>query len=84
MLMAQEAKQDFILHFATIVFSSQYQGANYVSTHLIPDKNTRELRNNVNPTLSKKLKFHVFWTFYVPTKKLRKVGQKWSIMSLSM
>ena len=43
---------------------------------LIRDKNTRELRNNVNP-MSKKLKFSRFFlTFYVPTKKLgRKVGE---------
>ena len=51
---------------------------------LIRDKNTRELKNNVNP-VSKKVKiFTFFWTFYVPTKKLGKVGEKQSIMSLSM
>ena len=36
---------------------------------LIPDKNTHERRNNVNPT-SKKFNFSLFWTFYVPTKAL--------------
>ena len=28
--------------------------------------------------------FHIFWTFYVPTKNIGKVGEKQSIMSLSM
>ena len=50
---------------------------------LIPAKNTRKLRNNVNPK-SKKFNFYVFWTVYVPTKNLRKVGEKQSIMSLFM
>ena len=50
---------------------------------LKPDKNTRELKNNVNLT-SKKLIFYFFWTFYVPTKNLGKVGEKLSNMSLSM
>ena len=44
---------------------------------LIPDNNTRELRNHVNPT-NKKLVFHVFWTFYGPTKNLGKLGEKQS------
>ena len=51
---------------------------------LMPDKNTRELRNNVNPT-SKKLEmsgFHGVFMFW--KKNLRKVGEKRSIMSLSM
>ena len=40
---------------------------------VIPDKNTHELENNVNPT-SKKLKFpHFFKTFYVLTKHIGKV-----------
>ena len=51
---------------------------------LMPDKNSRELRNNVNPT-SKKVKiFTILDLFYVPTKNLGKVGEKQSIMSLSM
>ena len=49
----------------------------------IPDKNTRKLRNVINPT-SKKLKFSYFFSFYVPTKNLRKVGEKQSIMSMSI
>ena len=51
---------------------------------LMPDKNTRELRNYVNPT-SKKLEisdFHGVFMFW--QKNLRKVGEKRSIMSLSM
>ena len=51
---------------------------------LIADKNTRVLRNNVNPT-SKKFNFSRFFlSFYVPTKNLGKVGEKQSIMSMSM
>ena len=50
---------------------------------LKPNKNTRELKNNVNLTC-KKLNFLFFWTFYVPTKNLGKVGEKLSNMSLSM
>ena len=41
----------------------------------IPDKNTCELRNNVNPT-SKKLKISRFLDVYVPTKKHEKSGRK--------
>ena len=50
---------------------------------LIPDKNIRELENNVNPT-SKKLLFTNNLTFYVPTKNLGKMGETQSIISLSM
>ena len=51
---------------------------------LMPDKNTRELRNNVNPT-SKKLEISGFHgVFYVLIKTLRKVGETRSIMSLSV
>ena len=46
---------------------------------LMPDKNTHELRNNVNPT-SKKLEISGFHGVLT----LRKVGEKRSIMSLSM
>ena len=50
----------------------------------MPDKNTRELRNNVKTT-SKKLKNSVLYrVFRVLKKNLRKVGEKQSIMSLSM
>ena len=49
----------------------------------IPDKNTCELRNNVNPT-SKKFKFSHFLDFLYSDKNLGKVGEKQSIMSLSM
>ena len=65
-----------------------FPGNNKVQTMftpiLMPDKNTRELRNNVNPT-SKKLEISGFHgVFYVLTKTLRKVVEKRSIMSLSM
>ena len=49
----------------------------------IPDKQTHELRINVNP-MSKKLIFYFLFTFDVTTEKLEKVGEKQSIMSLSM
>ena len=65
-----------------------FPGNNKVQTTftpiLMPDKNTRELRNNVNPT-SKKIEISGFHGFlFVLTKTLRKVGEKRSIMSLSM
>ena len=65
-----------------------FRGNNKVQTMftpiLMPDKNTRELRNNLNPT-SKKLEISGFqWVFYVLTKTLQKVGEKRSIMSMSM
>ena len=51
---------------------------------LIPDKHTNELRINVNP-ISKKLKFLRFIDFFMfQQKKLGKVGEKRSIMSLFM
>ena len=61
MLMAQGAKQDYILHFTfKLMLQSWYPVNNKVQTKftpiLIPNKNTRELKNNVNP-MSKKLKF---------------------------
>ena len=42
---------------------------------LIPDKNTRELRNNVNPT-SKKFKFSPFLDFLCSDKEPWKSGRK--------
>ena len=61
-LMAQGAKQDFILHFATkLMLQSCFLVNNKVQTKLtpilVPDKNTHELGNNVNPT-SKSKNFH--------------------------
>ena len=50
---------------------------------LIPAKNTRELRNNVNST-SKKFIFSRILDFLCSDKKRRKVGEKQSIMSLSV
>ena len=51
---------------------------------VIRDKNTHELNINVNP-MSKKLKFsHFMDVLCSDKKKLRKVGEKQSIMSLSM
>ena len=57
-LMAQESKRDFILHFATqLILQSCFPVNNEVQTMftpiLIPDKNIRELRNNVNQTSKK-------------------------------
>ena len=57
-LMAQGAKQDFILHFATqLMLQSWFPLKNKVQTMftpiLIPNKNTRELRNNNNRTSKK-------------------------------
>ena len=76
MLMAQGAKQDFILYFATeFLLQSSFLVNNKVQTAftpiLKPDKNTCELGNNVNPT-GKKLQFSPFWTF----KKASKSGRK--------
>ena len=87
-LMAKGAKQGFILHFATLLMlQSCFLANNEVQTmftpNTIPDKNTREFRNNVNPT-NKKFNFSRFWTFYVLEKNLAKVGEKQSIMSVSM
>ena len=88
-LMAQVAKQDFILHFATkLMLQSCFPVNTEVQTMftpiLMPDKNSRELRNNVNPTSKKNKIFTILDLFYVPTKNLGKVGEKQSIMSLSM
>ena len=52
-ILAKGAKQDFILHFVTKLMPQSWFPVNYkVQTMLtpisIPDKNTRELRNNVN------------------------------------
>ena len=76
-LMAQGAKEDFIFHFATQLMLQSWFPVkkNKVQTTfsriLIPDKNTRELRNNVDPT-SKKLEFSRVLDFYALTKNLRK------------
>ena len=43
---------------------------------LIPNKNTRELRNNVNPALKSSIFYAFFFTFYVPTKKNLKKWEK--------
>ena len=52
-----------------------FPGNNKVQTMstpiLMPDKSTRELRNNVNPT-SKKLEISGFNEFYVLTKPFEK------------
>ena len=79
-LMAQGAKQDFILHFATqLMLKSWFPLKNKVQTMftpiLIPNKNTRELRNNINPT-SKMLEFSCFLDFLCSDKYLRKSGRK--------
>ena len=79
-LMAQEAKQDFILHFATqLMLQSWFPLKNKVQTTftpiLIPNKNTRELRNIINPT-SKKLEFSRFLDFLCSDKKPSKKWEK--------
>ena len=63
-LMSQGAKQEFILHIATkLMLQWCFPGTKKVQTLytpiLMPDKNTRELRNNVNQT-SKKLEISGF------------------------
>ena len=75
-LMAQGAKQDFAfrnLTNAPIMFSTQQRGAN------IPNKNTPELRNNVNLS-SKKFDFSgffgVFFYFLCSDKKNLKKWEK--------
>ena len=79
-LMAQVAKEDFILHFAAkLMLQSRFLVNNKVQTMFtpiwIPDKNSRVLINNVNPT-SKKLEFSRFCTFLCSVKNLGKVGEK--------
>ena len=49
---------------------------------LIPGKNTRKLKNNVNPT-SKKFNPLRFFFFFKSNKNMTKMGEKQSIMSLS-
>ena len=57
-----------------IVFSGQQQGANLFA---IPDRNTRDLKINVNPTcMSKKLAFSYFMNIIFSDIKLRTVGVK--------
>ena len=51
---------------------------NKVQTILIPDKTI------VNSEIMWIQNFHIFWTFNVPTKTLGKVGEKQSIMNMSM
>ena len=51
---------------------------------LIPDINSRELRNNVNSTSQMFIFSLCLDFFYVPAKDLGKVGEKQSIMSLPM
>ena len=79
-LMAQGAKQDFILHSAIqLMLQSWFPFKNKVQTMfapiLIPNKNTRELRNNINPT-SKKLEFSRFLDFLCSDKKPSKKWEK--------
>ena len=63
-LVAQGAKKEFILHIATSLmlqgcFPDNIKVQTTFTPILMPDKNTRELRNNVNPT-SKKLEISGF------------------------
>ena len=79
-LIAQGAKQDFILHFSTqLMLQSWFPLKNKVQTVftpiLIPNKNTRELRNNINQT-SKKLEFSRFLNFLCSDKKPSKKWEK--------
>ena len=64
-LMTQGAKQELILHIATkLMLQGCFPGNNKVQTTFTPtlmsDKNTLELRNNVN-SRSKKLEISVFY-----------------------
>ena len=79
-LMAQGARQDFILHFAAqLMLQSWFPVKKEVQTTfisiLIPDKNTRELRNNVYRT-RKKLEFSRFLDFLCSDKKPSKKWEK--------
>ena len=79
-LMAQGAKQDFILHFATqLMLQSWFPLTNKVQTTftpiLIPNKNTRELRNNIYPRI-KKFEFSRFLDFLCSDKKPSKKWEK--------
>ena len=81
-LMTQGAKQDFILHFATLLMlQSCFPANNEVQTMfspiLIPDKTLVDSEIMFNFSCC-------FGLFYVPTKNLRKEGEKQSIISLSM
>ena len=78
--MAQGAKQDFILHFTTKLmlqswFSVNNKVQNMFTPILIPNKNTCELRNNINP-MSKKLKFSGVWDFLCSDKKILEKWEK--------
>ena len=78
--MARGAKQDFILHFVTKLMPKSWFPVNYkVQTVFppisIPDKNTRELRNNVNPK-SKKLKFSRLFGLFMFQQKTFEMWEK--------
>ena len=78
--MARGAKQDFILHFVTKLMPKSWFPVNYkvqtVFTPIsIPDKNTRELRNNVNPK-SKKLKFSRLFELFMFQQKTFEMWEK--------
>ena len=83
-LMIHGAKPEFILHIATsLMLQRCFPGNNKVQTTftptLMPDKNTCELRNNVNST-SKKLEisgfYEVFMKFLCSDKNPSKSGRK--------
>ena len=80
-LMARRDKQDFILCFATkLMLQSCFPVTNEVQTTLtpifIPDNNTHELRNNVNPT-NKKFNFlRFFLDFLCSDKKTLEMWEK--------
>ena len=65
------------------MFSSQKQGATLLTPILIPNKTLINLEIIYIQLVNCK-SLHVFWTFYVLTKNLGKVGEKQFIMSLSM
>ena len=90
-LMAQGAKQDFILHFATqLMLQLWFPVKNKVQSMFTPisisDKNTRELRKDINPKdITKQLEFSRFFGLLILGQKtFEKVGEKQSIISLSM
>ena len=79
-LMAKSAKQEFILHIATKQkLQSCVPGNNKVQTMftpiLIPDKNTRKLRNVVN-LMSKMFNLSFLFLFLCSDKKPSKSGRK--------
>ena len=77
--MAQGAKQNFRLFTTKLMLQTWFPVNNKVQTTftpiLIPNKNTLELKNNVNP-MSKKLKFSRVLDFLCSDKKILEKWEK--------